>query len=134
MTPHKVPEGHDHFYGFSRWSKECMPYDYPDIFYWTDIDCIFPNPKTGEIHLIEIKLNNSPVKPYQRTLLETLEKKGVIIHFLRMVFNQKYYGDHDNLGDPRLADKIILDGQLINPIELEQRLCSWHGINKTESP
>lgn len=129
MTPHKVPEGHDHFYGFSRWSKECMPYSYPSIFYWTDIDCIFPNPKTNKIHLIEIKLNDAPVKPYQSKLFQQLKDKGVIVHNLRMTFNQKYFGDHDNLGDPRLAENIILDGQVVTLIELKRILCNWHGLD-----
>ena len=131
MTPHKVPEGHDHFYGFSRWSKECMPYDAPpNNFYWMDIDCIFPNQQTGDVHVIEIKLNNATVKPYQGFLLKWLESKGAHIHILRMQFNEKYYGDHDNLGDPRLAEKITLNDIEITVEKLKEILCEWHGIKQ----
>ena len=133
MNPHKVPEGHDHFYGFSRWSKEVMPYNYPNCFFWTDIDCLFPNPKTEDIHLIEIKINDAPVKPYQARLIDKLKELGVKTHFLRMYFNPKYFGDHENLGDPRLADKMILDDNEITYQELVTILNEWHGTELKET-
>jgi len=128
MTPHKVPEGHDHFYGFSRFSKQCLPYNFPNIFSWTDIDCIFENYQTGELHLIEIKLNDAPCKKYQYRILKKLEQLGVKIHFLRMYFSPKYFGDHDNLGDPQLAEKIEWNGESITLDELKQKLCELKGV------
>jgi len=127
VTPQKV-EGHDHFYGFSRFSKECMPWDYPNMFFWMDIDCVFPNIQTGDIHIIEMKCNDAEVKPYQHWILDTLAKKGCKTHILRLSFDQKYYGDHANLGDPRLANKITLDDKEITVDVLIRNLTEWHGI------
>ena len=104
-----------------------MPWKYPNIFYWMDFDCVFPNPTTGDVHIIEIKTNNAPVKPYQNWLLEDAKKRGYTTHTLRMEFNPKYFGDHENLGDPRLADKIILDDEEVTYGKLIETLNDWHG-------
>ena len=105
-----------------------MPYNYPNIFTWTDIDCIFENYQTGNLYLIEIKLNDAPLKKYQYRILKKLEQLGVKVYLLRMIFNKKYFGDHDNLGDPRLAEKILWNGKEITLRQLMLTLAELHSV------
>lgn len=133
MTPHPKIEGHDHFYGFSRWSKEVMPNSYPNIFSWTDMDMLFENYTTGKIYLIEVKFNDAKIPPYQFRLLKRMEKLGVQLHILRMSYEQKYFGDQENLGDPRLAIKIHLDGQEVTYEKFIEQFNEWHGTHGTQN-
>ena len=125
------PSKDDHFFGFSRWTKNCLPYDvenYQYLWAWMDGDCIFQNNQTGELHLIEFKCEKAHVKAYQRRILKRLKEKGVQIHTLRFYYDSKYWGNHDILGDPRYADKLILDDKEVSYETLVRKLLKWHGM------
>lgn len=130
MTKPKQPP-RDHFYGFSSWSLNDMPRD----FFWTDLDMLFPNLKTWngetwtEIHLVELKYYDSPVKTYQARLMQRLKQLGVKTHVLQLQFPSELYGHIQELGDPRLATRIILDGKEMTLAELKRQLMIWHGLD-----
>lgn len=130
MTKPEQPP-RNHFYGFSRWSLN----DMPTPFFWTDMDMLFPNLNSWdgqtwrELHLVELKYYDSPLKDYQEKLMLRLEQLGVKTHILQLEFPTELYGDKWNLGDPRLATRIILDNKEISLEQLKKQLIIWHGLD-----
>jgi len=127
------PSYHDHFFGFSRWTKNCLPYKLDGfnslVWTWTDGDCMFQNNLTKDLHLIEIKCQEAKAKAYQVRILKKLEELGVHIHILRLHYDPMWYGDHENLGDPRLTTKIEFNGQTLAYDDLLKQMLELHGMN-----
>ena len=131
-VPGIPPNYNDHFFGFSRWTKNCLPYKIDTevcIWTWMDGDCIFQNDKTKDIHLIEFKCQDAHIKAYQARILRKLDELGIKIHVVRLQYDPMWFGNHEILGDPRFATKIKIDGKVTPYEQYLKHLLEWHGID-----
>ena len=105
---------------FSDWVRRKLP-DSSTGFTATDVDFFLQNYKKKKLMMLEVKIKNGEIEPWQKILFENIE------YFLRKGINDcpeklrwKFYGFHTITFEKESFDdgKVYLDGKLSNEADI----------------